>query len=77
MGVAFRYRPWRAEVPRDNIVDAAFTGPFSLPTVIGGGLAGGTVDAALYASVKVTDEAVLRDSCRELLRRLVFGRHRR
>lgn len=32
-----------------------------------------TVDAALYASVKAADVSVLRDYCRELLRRLVFG----
>jgi hypothetical protein len=32
-----------------------------------------TVDAALYASVKAADESVLRDYCRELVRRLVFG----
>ncbi|WP_156296852.1 chemotaxis protein [Mycobacterium paragordonae] len=31
-----------------------------------------TVDAALYAGVKAADESVLRDYCRELVRRLVF-----
>jgi len=32
-----------------------------------------TVDAALYASVKAADESMLRDYCRELVRRLAFG----
>lgn len=32
-----------------------------------------TVDAALYASVNAADESMLRDYCRELVRRLAFG----